>query len=205
MARGRRGAGPEVALATQVTQRAHESALEVNVAGLLGEGPGVHRDVTVHDLRLPLDDDLELAQPVRGTIRLARTNRGLLLSGHLDAALRESCARCLRDVEVPIGIDIDEEALPTIDLTTGAPVDTSADPEAVRLSDHHELDLEPLIREGISLAEPIAPLCRPDCPGLCTVCGGELATGDHDHDEGPIDPRLEALRTFRVDGDDGKG
>jgi uncharacterized protein len=185
--------------------RARASALDVNVAGLLAEGPGSHRDVAVHDLSLSLDEGLVLARPVEGSIRLARTNRGLLVTGRLSAALRASCARCLKDVDVPVDMEIDEEALPSVDLTSGMPVDTSADPEAARLSDHHELDLEPLIREAISLAEPIAPLCRPDCPGLCVVCGGDLATGDHEHADGPVDPRLEALRAFRVDADDGTG
>jgi uncharacterized protein len=181
------------------------SAFEVNVAGLLGEGPGSHRDIVVRDLGLPLDDGLGLGRPVEGSVRLARTNRGLLVTGRLTASLAETCSRCLRDVEVPIEVEIDEEALPSIDLTSGLPVDTSADPEVVRLSDHHELDLEPLVREAISLAEPIAPLCRPDCPGLCAVCGGELAVGDHDHPDAPIDPRLEVLRGLRVDADDATG
>jgi uncharacterized protein len=185
--------------------RARASALDVNVAGLLAEGPGSHRDVAVHDLSLSLDEGLVLARPVEGSVRLARTNRGLLVTGRLSAALRASCARCLKDVDVPVDMEIDEEALPSVDLTSGMPVDTSADPEAARLSDHHELDLEPLIREAISLAEPIAPLCRPDCPGLCVVCGGDLATGDHEHADGPVDPRLEALRAFRVDANDGTG
>ena len=188
-----------------MTRRARASALDVNVAGLLAEGPGSHRDLAVHDLSLPLDDGLVLARPVDGSVRLARTNRGLLVTGRLRAALRESCARCLKDVEVPVEIEIDEEALPSIDLVSGLPVDTSADPETVRLTDHHELDLEPLIREAISLAEPIAPLCRPDCPGLCVVCGEDLATGGHEHADGPVDPRLGALRAFRVDANDGNG
>jgi hypothetical protein len=33
------------------------------------------------------------------------------------------------------------------------------------------------------------------------VCGGDLSEGIHDHDGEEIDPRLEALRGFRVDGD----
>ncbi len=188
-----------------MTRRGRESALDVNVAGLLAEGPASHRDILVHDLLLPLDDELELARPVDGTVRLARTNRGLLVTGHLRAALRETCSRCLREIDVPIEIEIDEEALPSIDLTSGLPVDTSQDPEAVRLTDHHELDLEPLIREAISLAEPIASLCRPDCPGLCAVCGEDLAIGDHAHEDSPVDPRLEALRALRVDDDGGNG
>lgn len=181
-----------------MTRRARESVLDVNVAGLLAEGPASHRDILVRDLRLPLDNGLELARPVDGAVRLARTNRGLLVTGRLQATLHETCSRCLREIEVPVEIEIDEEALPSVDLTSGLPVDTSQDPEAVRLTDHHELDLEPLIRESISLAEPIAPLCRPDCPGLCAVCGEELEAGDHAHGESPLDPRLEALRAFQV-------
>jgi uncharacterized protein len=42
-------------------------------------------------------------------------------------------------------------------------------------------------------------LCREDCPGLCIVCGQELATGPHDHPDDDIDPRLEALRRFTDD------
>ena len=39
---------------------------------------------------------------------------------------------------------------------------------------------------------------RPDCPGLCIVCGERLEEGDHDHPDTDIDPRLEALRAFRT-------
>ena len=70
------------------------------------------------------------------------------------------------------------------------------EPEVSRLTDHHELDLETPVREAFQLAEPIAPLCRPDCPGLCVVCGGRLEEGTHDHPDDDIDPRLEALRGF---------
>ena len=89
-----------------------------------------------------------------------------------------------------------EEYLPSLDLATGRPLPTDDEPDVLRLTDHHELDLEPPVREAIQLAEPIAPLCRPDCPGLCIVCGGRLDEGVHDHPDDDIDPRLEALRAF---------
>jgi uncharacterized protein len=69
--------------------------------------------------------------------------------------------------------------------------------EPLRLTDHHELDLETPVREAIQLAEPIAPLCREDCPGLCAVCGIPLEEGTHDHPNDDIDPRLEALKGFK--------
>ena len=55
------------------------------------------------------------------------------------------------------------------------------------------LDLEPLLRDAVVLALPFQPLCRDDCPGLCTECGARLADDpDHQHDE-PVDPRWAAL------------
>lgn len=176
-------------------------ALTYNVAGLLGDAVGASHTYAIAGAMLDLGPGLAQADPVEGSIRVARTNRGILVTGRLSTALAETCSRCLREIEVPIAISIWEEALPSIDLASGQPVDVAAEFDAVRLTDHHELELEPLVREAIQLAEPIAPLCRPDCPGLCAVCGGDLAEGHHDHDGGEIDPRLEALRGFRVDGD----
>ncbi|MDP2905278.1 MAG: DUF177 domain-containing protein [Candidatus Omnitrophota bacterium] len=36
------------------------------------------------------------------------------------------------------------------------------------------IDLTEDIREGIMLDYPIKPLCKPDCSGLCPVCGADL-------------------------------
>lgn len=179
--------------------RRRDDALLENVARLLTEPAGSSRSVLVADATLDLGEDLALATPISGTIRIARTNRGVLVTGSVSTALAETCSRCLRPVAVPVTVDLEEEVLPSLDIATGLPVRGDDEPDATRLTDHHELDLEPLVREGIQLAEPIAPLCRPDCPGLCVVCGGDLAGGSHDHPEAPIDPRLEALRAFRRD------
>ena len=54
------------------------------------------------------------------------------------------------------------------------------------------------IRDAISLAEPIAPLCRPDCPGLCETCGADLTDDPgHAHADDDIDPRLAPLADLR--------
>jgi uncharacterized protein len=149
---------------------------------------------------LDLGDDLRQADPVEGTVRVAKTNRGVLVTGRLETSLATECSRCLRSIEVPIEAELAEEVLASVDIATGLPVDTSAEPDVARLTPSHELELEPLVREAIQLAEPIAPLCREDCPGLCPVCGLELASGPHEHDDEDVDPRLEALRSFKVDG-----
>jgi uncharacterized protein len=176
-----------------------DGPLVFNVAGLLGDVMGAHRDVDIADVRIVLPDDLVLAEPIAGHIRLTRENRGVLATARLTTALAGECARCLRPLTTPIELRLDEEFLPSIDVATGRPLPSDDEPDASRLTDHHELDLEPAVRDAISLAEPIAPLDRPDCPGLCIVCGLPLDEGVHDHPVDDIDPRLEALRAFQPD------
>lgn len=171
-----------------------------NVAGLMGEGIGAQRDYAFEDVEIDPGEGLELASPVSGKVRLARTNRGLLVDGEIHTSLATECSRCLRAMTVPLDLEIHDEALPSIDLHSGAPVAISQEDEeagVLRLTDHHELDLEPAVREAIQLNEPIAPLDREDCPGLCVVCGLPLDEGEHDHPDDDVDPRLEALRAFR--------
>jgi uncharacterized protein len=172
--------------------------LSWNVADLLRAAPGTSREYPLAVERMPIAEGLETAAPVRGSVRLASTGRGILARGHLTTALPETCSRCLTAVTSPVEVDLDEEALPSIDIDTGLPLDTDAEPDALRLDDHHELDLSEAVREAISLAEPIVVLCRPDCRGLCLVCGADLnADPSHDHGADELDPRLAALVAIR--------
>jgi len=176
-----------------------EGPLVWNVVGLLSDDPGADRIHEIDDVTIDLGEGLGLAEPIAGRVRLLRTNRGVLAAADLRTALELECSRCLRAVIFPVDIRLQEEFLPALDLTTGRPLPTDDEPDVARLTDHHELDLETSVREGIQLAEPIAPLCRRDCPGLCVVCGLRLDEAVHDHPVDDIDPRLEALRAFRPD------
>lgn len=173
-----------------------------NVAGLLGEMSGAVRDFAIADVALDGKDDFTLAGPVEGRVHLGRTNRGLLVEADFTTTLATQCARCLRDITVPMTVEIHDEALPAIDIHSGRALPLAAADEelgVIRLTDHHELDLEEPLREAILMALPIAPLDREDCPGLCVVCGLALDEGIHDHPDDDVDPRLEVLRGFVAD------
>ncbi len=163
----------------------------VNVAGLLHEATGATRDLRLRDHYLSLGPDVELAGPLNGTLRLQRTNRGIFVRGSVSAPLRRTCARCLEPFVEDVEVLVAEEFLPTLDPITGAPLEMTE--EASRIDEHHEIDLAPVLRDELSLTEPMHPLCRPDCPGLCSVCGESRSSGRHDHETDEVDPRLAGL------------
>jgi uncharacterized protein len=63
------------------------------------------------------------------------------------------------------------------------------------------IDLAPLVREYLLLDFPINPVCKPDCLGLCTVCGNNLNETKCDHGDQDIDPRFAVLKDLLEDED----
>ena len=172
--------------------------LSFNVSGLLRAAPGTARTFPVSVDELPLAPEIQLAAAVEGEVRLTRTGRSIFATANLTTSIQEQCSRCLVPVASPLTLTLQEEALPSVDPETGKPLDTTEEPEALRLDDHHELHLEGPVAEAISLAEPIAPLCRPDCRGLCAVCGADLnMEPTHRHEDEAIDPRLAKLASWQ--------
>jgi uncharacterized protein len=55
------------------------------------------------------------------------------------------------------------------------------------------IDLEPALRDAVVPTLPFQPVCREDCPGLCSECGAPLAQDPTHHHE-VIDPRWAALQ-----------
>lgn len=173
----------------------------INVAGLLHETPGATRDVRLRDHYVSLGPDVELAGPLDADLRFHRTNRGVLVRGRVRAPLRRTCARCTDPYVEEVSVDVEEEFLPSLDPVTGQPVrlEADADGDVYRIDDHHEIRLDTVLRDELALTEPMVPLCRPDCPGLCAECGERLDRGNHTHGGPEIDPRLAGLAALLPD------
>jgi uncharacterized protein len=172
-----------------------------NVAGLLHEPPGSRRDIRLRDHYVTLGRDVELAGPIDADLHLQRTNRGILVRGELAASLRRTCARCTDPYVEDVRVAVAEEFLPSLDPETGAPVTAEAGegPETLRIDEHHEIELDGILHDELVLTEPMHPLCRPDCPGLCPECGQRMDSGDHVHGGDEIDPRLAGLAALLRD------
>jgi uncharacterized protein len=107
--------------------------------------------------------------------------------------LEGPCMRCLAPAFVAVDVDAQEYEA----------VDAGADDElrSEYVADG-ELDVAAWARDQVALAVPGQILCRPDCAGLCPVCGRDLNVEPHTHEAQPVDPRWSALEALRGDSGD---
>jgi uncharacterized protein len=122
-------------------------------------------------------------------------SQGVLVSGVVRGTAEGECVRCLDPICLDVTVRVQELfAYPErVFAAQAAGDDELADEESVLDGDF--ADIEPAVRDSVVTALPFQPLCRPDCPGLCSQCGARLADDEaHTHDE--IDPRWSALTTL---------
>ncbi|HEX4222370.1 MAG TPA: DUF177 domain-containing protein [Pseudonocardiaceae bacterium] len=119
---------------------------------------------------------------------------GVLMSGTATATTEGECSRCLDPITGSVEIEFTELYAYPDSLTEA----TTDEDEVYRIVDDL-IDLEPVIRDAIVLALPHAPLCSPDCLGLCPGCGGRRAELGPEHGHENIDPRWAGLAD-RFDG-----
>jgi len=175
--------------------------MRYNVAQLLHEDVGARRVVEIGDARGTLDC-LTLLEPLEGTVRLTRTNRGILATGVIETVVDSECSRCLEQTRVPLRVELAEEFFAVVDLRTGLPASREIDGEGFMLTEIHELDLEEPLRQGALVQMPMQPLCRDDCRGLCQQCGANLNEVSCPCAAVAVDPRLHDLaRWLRNSGD----
>lgn len=119
-----------------------------------------------------------------------RTTGGDVFILRFAAALEGPCVRCLGEARATIEVDATEyqDASPT------APPELRSDYCA-----DSELDLGSWARDQIGYELPEQILCRPDCAGLCGVCGKNLNDEPHEHEETAVDPRWAALEALLDD------
>ena len=163
-----------------------------NVAGLLQDDVVAIRQYELDEPPYEIDPGVVTTAPLTGDVKLTRTNRGIVADAKFQTRVRQECSRCLEDVTTPVAARIAEEFFPTVDLRTGHAV-KRPEGEGYMLSDAHELDLAEPIRQAVLLEQPMKPLCRADCRGLCPGCGQNLNERECDCTPEPADPRLAQL------------
>lgn len=181
--------------------------MKISVAPLLKQDVGATAEYRVAEDPIdPRGENAGLreagAVSIQAEILATHTNPGAYLEGGADASVEVSCARCLRPVQTPVHADFAEQFYATIGVVHGEPL-PQAPRDAKIIGADFRIDLTPLLREELILATPLAPLCRPDCKGLCERCGRDLNLEPHGHEE-PTDERwarLQQLKDFHAERD----
>lgn len=163
--------------------------MTIDLDGLaLHSGEAARLDVQVRP-EPPVSGGERLAiaeDPVTARVDVSRTSSGFALRLRAEATLAGTCDRCLDPAEQRIEVDareVDQAAVSDEELRS--PYVS----EAV-------LAVDSWLHDAITLAVPEQLLCRPDCAGLCEVCGASLnafGPGEHVHEK-PLDPRFAKLR-----------
>jgi uncharacterized protein len=169
--------------------------LLLNVGFIIHQTVGYSRDFPIEAPRIHLPPDLDL-EDLAGTARVTRTGQGLLLQVRLRAVIVAECSRCLGDFTQPLEIDFTELYAFNASSVTDS---------GLIVPESGKIDLEPLVREEMLLAVPISALCKPDCMGLCPICGENLNEVTCNHEEEAVDPRLSVLKSLLEKGDNPEG
>jgi uncharacterized protein len=172
----------------------------INVAPLLKQPLGTRVDYEVEEA--PIDPRGENAGlldadivDIDAHVHATHTNPGAYFEGSADAHVAGQCARCLLPIDTPVHADFAEQYYATVPVEHGVGlVEPPLDGKTI--GSDFKVDLVPLLREELILVTPVASLCRPDCAGLCPVCGIDLNERPHTHAEA-VDVRWTALEELR--------
>ena len=137
-------------------------------------------------------------QPIELELRLESVVEGVLVTGSAHATATGACVRCLD----PVSHQVDARYQELFAYADRAAHHREVGADDDEAEQHHLvddlIDLEPLLRDAVVPSLPFQPVCREDCPGLCSECGAHLAE-DPEHHHEVIDPRWAALQTLTTD------
>ena len=134
-------------------------------------------------------------QPLELDLRLESVVEGVLVTGSARATATGACVRCLDPVSHRVDVGF-QELFAYADRAAHHREVGAEDAETEEYQLEGDLlDLEPVLRDAVVPALPFQPVCRDNCPGLCSQCGARLAD-DPEHHHEVIDPRWSALQAL---------
>jgi uncharacterized protein len=173
------------------------AAMNLDLRQIQGSAEQVRRTFTEATLR-PGSDQYEVVDAGTLDLVVRRDKTRYRVAGRLDAMLALECCRCLGPFRLGVGVDIDLMCVPASANTGEGDLQIEESDLSSAYYRDEQIDLGQLVCEQLQLALPMKPLCRDDCQGLCTVCGGNRNTTMCHCVETWEDPRLAALKRLLI-------
>ena len=117
------------------------------------------------------DTGFRQAGPLRVNAEAKLAGNEIEVRGHISGALETACDRCLEQVRIPVELDFDLPYRPMEEIAREEEVEVGEDDLTVGFFSGDGVNLADVVREQVFLSVPMKVVCRPDCRGLCPVCG----------------------------------
>lgn len=167
----------------------------------LSRQPGSMLEIS-REIPAPGDLAVAMARVPEGSavdmdLTLESVVEGIWVSGTADVEVQAECSRCLDPISWSESISLEQMyRYPPTDAR-GAIIEAVDEDEDTPEVVDDTIDIEEPLRDAVVLALPLAPLCSPDCGGICPACGERVEGQPHDH---PVnDPRWSALESLLKD------
>jgi uncharacterized protein len=153
-----------------------------------GEQFRAEQEIRLEPFELGGERYLPVPQDVPAELTITRASTGTVFELRFGARLHGPCFRCLDDAVLDVQVAAREYQAAS-----------SGDDDELRTAylENDKLDLSAWARDAVALELPDKILCRPDCAGLCPVCGKNLNDEPHDHGQPEPDSRWAALAELK--------
>jgi uncharacterized protein len=145
------------------------------------------REIELEPLELGGQRYLPVPQEAPAELTITRASTGTVFELAFSVRLHGPCYRCLEDAVLELPISAREYQA----------TNPESDEMRTPYLDNDRLDLSAWARDALALELPDKILCKPDCAGLCPVCGKDLNLEPHDHGEPEPDSRWSALAELK--------
>jgi len=142
------------------------------------------------------ESDLRLVEPVNVAGQIRRKSGEVEIGGELHTKVALPCARCLKEVELPIDVNFAERFVASVSWRNDEHHELSKDDLDLGLVDE-AIELNDLVKEEILLALPGHLLCNESCKGICAICGIDRNSSDCKCESRQVDARWEKLKDLR--------
>lgn len=132
---------------------------------------------------------------VKGVLTFTNTGKHLSVEGRVSAEFEFVCSRCLKPFKRLVEADLEEKLPLALERATQEQLDECLD-GLTPIWQEEVLDVGELVRQHFELAPPMAPLCKPNCKGICPTCGKDLNEGPCECKR-PVDARLAQLQEIK--------
>ena len=111
------------------------------------------------------------AGPLTVNAEAELAGKEIRIQGHISGTLEAACSRCLEQVRLPVERDFDLPYRPMEEIAREEEVEVKDGELEVGFYSGEGVNLADVVREQVLLSFPMKVVCRPDCQGLCPVCG----------------------------------